>query len=213
MKIAIFDFDGTLLRGNSWQLFFWWTMRRHPRRAPALLVGLVLRQLGLLSARRLKEQVLTGLRGLREETVEQLGQDFFQQVLASRLRQVGLQEIGACREAGCAIVLISGAFDFVVKPLVDAENIPYWRATRLQYEQGRCTGRILGPELVGEAKPEAVRTLFADRKVDWPDSRAYGDEPTDLPVLSLVGRPCYISSGRPVPLALPPGCSVVEWGR
>jgi HAD superfamily hydrolase (TIGR01490 family) len=211
MKVAIFDFDGTLLCGNSWQLLFWWMLRRHPGRTPGLLVGLVLRRLRLMSARQLKERLLSGLRGLNEKEVGKFGKDFFGQVLAPRLCPAGLREIESCRESGCEIVLITGAFDFVVQPLVDAQKILHWRATCLEYEQGCCTGRILGPELVGEEKPAAVRAMFSGREVDWAGSRAYGDEPADLPVLSLVGRPCYIRSGPPVPATLPPGCSVVEW--
>src|SRR5258707_816762 len=28
MRLALFDLDGTVLRGNSWHVFYWWTLRR-----------------------------------------------------------------------------------------------------------------------------------------------------------------------------------------
>ena len=53
-RLAIFDFDGTLLRGNSWHEFFFAEMRRHPARAPLLASGWLLRRTRLWSGPRLR---------------------------------------------------------------------------------------------------------------------------------------------------------------
>ena len=59
MKLAIFDFDGTVIDGNSWHLLFRRMLRERPFRAPALLGALGLRRLRLLAARDLQERTLS----------------------------------------------------------------------------------------------------------------------------------------------------------
>jgi HAD superfamily hydrolase (TIGR01490 family) len=211
MKIALFDFDGTLLRGNSWQLFFWWRLRQQPGRAPWLLLALALRAVRVVPSRWLKEQVLAGLGGRTKEEVAAIGRAFAQAVLVPRLRAVGLREIAACRAGGCEPVLITGAFDFLVQPLAEAQGFHHWRATQLEFANGRCTGRIQGCELIGSEKTVQLHELLAGLEINWAGSRAYGDEPADLPALALVGQPFYVRSGRRLPANLPPGCVVVDW--
>src|SRR5581483_3883724 len=97
MKLAIFDFDGTLLRGNSYHLFFQWAVRNRPARAPGLLFFLLLRRLRLVPARFLKNQTLALLRGMTGAEVSALGRRLHDELLASRLRPAGLQEIAVRR--------------------------------------------------------------------------------------------------------------------
>ncbi len=209
MKVALFDFDGTLLRGNSWQLFFWWQVRRQPARAPWVLLALAFRLVRLVSARWLKEQVLGGLRGRSRAEVEAIGREFHGSVLVPRLRPGGIRALERCRAEGCEIALVSGAFEFLVEPFVLAQGIRFSRAVSLEFVAGVCTGRISGPELRGEAKVTVARQLWAGQDVDWAASWAYGDEAFDLPLLALVGRPVFV--GLHVPPGLPPGTTVEPW--
>ena len=112
MKVAIFDFDGTLLRGNSWHLFYWWMVRRHAGRAPWLLLLLLFRRLGLISARNLKEQTLAIWRGRSRAEVAEMGREVYTRCLGPRMRPAALREIAERRGEGCEIALVSGAFEF-----------------------------------------------------------------------------------------------------
>jgi HAD superfamily hydrolase (TIGR01490 family) len=211
MKLAIFDFDGTLLRGNSYHLFFRWVLRVRPGRAPGLLFFLLLRRLRLVPARFLKNRTLAIMRGMTGAEVSALGRRLHDELLAPRLRPAGLREIAARRADGCEVVLVTGAFDFLVAPLVEAQAIATWRATGVAFRNGQCEGAIGGVELAGQEKLRAVENLFAGQPVDWAESWAYGDEENDLPLLSRVGHPVWVRSHRPVPRGLPPACTRVEW--
>jgi HAD superfamily hydrolase (TIGR01490 family) len=211
MKLAIFDFDGTLLRGNSYHLFFRWALRARPGRAPGLLFCLLLRWLGLVPARFLKNRTLGIMRGLTGAEVSALGRRLYAELLAPRLRPAGLQEIATRRAGGCEIVLVTGAFDFLVAPLVEAQAIALWRATGVAFSNGRCEGVIGGVELAGEEKLRAVENLFAGQKVDWAASWAYGDEEGDVSLLTHVGHPVWVKSHRLVPGWLSPACDLVDW--
>ncbi len=211
MKVAIFDFDGTLLDGNSWQLFFWWVVQRHPVRAPWLLLCLLLRGLRVVPARFLKEQTLAVVRDRTRQEVATLGARFWRQRLQPRLRPVGEREMADRAAAGCRLIVATGAFDFLVAPWAESRAAACL-ATRVAFDdQGRCCGRIAGPELVGDEKRSAVIAALATENVEWAASFAYGDEVSDLPTLALVGQPVFVRHRRRAPALLPRSCRVVEW--
>ena len=165
MKLAIFDFDGTLLRGNSYHLFFWWVLRARPGRAPGLLFFLLVRRLRLVPARVLKNRTRASLRGLTGAEVSAVGRRLYAGLLASRLRPAGLREIAARRAEGCeSRALVTGAFDFLVAPFVEEQAIATWRATGVAFCDGRCEGVIDGVELMGEGKLRAVEKAFCRPK-------------------------------------------------
>ena len=211
MKLAIFDFDGTLLRGNSWHLFFGYALRARLWRAPDLLATLGLRRCRLVPARCLQERVLGLWRGCSPAEQAEMGRLVYGRWIKPALRPAGLAELRRCRDEGFEIVLVTGAFDFLVRPFVDEQGIRLWRATGTRFDAGVFSGRLAEDSLRGPGKVSALRELVADRAVDWPGSRAYGDEASDLPLLGLVGEPRWVRTSRRVPVALPPGCTLVEW--
>mgnify|MGYP000884513101 CR=1 FL=1 len=211
MKLAIFDFDGTLLRGNSWHLFFGYALRARPWRAPDLIATLGLRRCRLLSARCLQERVLGLWRGCSPAAQAELGRLVYGRRIAPALRPTGLVELRRCRDEGFEVVLVTGAFDFLARPFVEEHGIRLWRATGTRFADGVFSGRLIEDPLCSSAKVVALRALVAGCAVDWPGSRAYGDEVSDLPLLGLVGESRWVRTARPVPAALPPGCTVVEW--
>ncbi len=211
MKLAIFDFDGTLLRGNSWHLFFGYALRVRPWRAPDLIATLGLRRCRLLSARCLQERVLGLWRGCSPADQEALGRLVYGRWIKPALRPAGLAELRRCRDEGCEVVLVTGAFDFLVRPFVEEQSIRLWRATCTRFAASVFSGRLAEDSLRGPAKIVALRELVADRAVDWPVSRAYGDEASDLPLLGLVGSPHWIRSSSVLPPELPAGTLVLSW--
>jgi len=211
MKLAVFDFDGTLLRGNSWHCFFRWQLRTRPLSGPGLLAALAARRIRLLSARALQERVLRAWRGWTQAQVAQAGERWYHRTIAPILRPAGLQEIARCRAEGFEPVVLSGAFDFLIRPFAENHKIARCRGTRLEYKTEIFTGHLLEEALTGEAKVAALASMIAGETVDWAASRAYGDEPGDLPVLRQVGHPCWVRTRRRLPAGLPASCRLVEW--
>lgn len=211
MKLAVFDFDGTLLRGNSWHRFFRWQLRTQPLTSPGLLAAFAWRRMRLLSSRALQERALGAWRGRTRAEVTRTGEQLYHLLIEPHLRPAGLQEIERCRAEDFEVVVLSGAFDFLVQPFAETCEIARWRATRLEYDAEVFTGRLLEASLTGEAKAAALASLGAGETVDWAASRAYGNESGDLPVLRLVGLPCWVRTRRKPPAGLPAPCRLVDW--
>jgi HAD superfamily hydrolase (TIGR01490 family) len=211
MRLALFDLDGTVLRGNSWHIFYWWALRRWPLRAPGLLVLLFLRRLRLIEARTLQQAALRALAGADPATINAIGRQLFAKRLRELIRPAAKQEIARRFAEGHQIVLATAAFDFLAAPIAEELGVKQIIATRLEFAGGVCAGRSVFPEPRGVAKAEAVRAHFNGGSVDWRGSCAFTDEREDLPLLGLVGDPVFVTSARVRPDDLPANVRVENW--
>jgi HAD superfamily hydrolase (TIGR01490 family) len=212
LKLAVFDFDGTVLRGNTWHLFFAGQLREHRLRAPWLLTALAIRRTRLVSAEWLQNQALAPWRGQSRQSVEAAAEAFYREQLRPRLREAALTEIARHRAQGDEVVVVSAAWDVLLAPFAAEFGLVQWAGTPVAFTGDRCAGRLTTPLLRGEAKAAWLRRTFAGEAVDWAGSHAYGDEAADLPMLGLVGSPCFVAaSGAMVPAGLPAGTRRLTW--
>ena len=66
-------------------------------------------------------------------------------------------------------------------------------ATRLEEENGKWTGRILGEAMFGEVKARATKRLAEKMQLDLERCYAYGDRLTDRWLMAAVGRPVAVN--------------------
>jgi HAD-superfamily subfamily IB hydrolase, TIGR01490 len=210
MRLAIFDVDGTVLRGNSWQAFFWWAVGEWPGAAPGLLARLAARRLGLMTGEGLRAAAVLGLRGRTRAEVEEIGRRIFRERLASQVRSAARAEVERVKREGFVPVLATGAFDFLAERVAEELGVADVVCTRLEYEGEVCAGRIRGVETRREAKAAAVRARFAGGAVDWAGSRAYSDDVEDAPLWALVGAKVLVCPDARKRTAAE-GVTVVVW--
>ncbi|MCU1239607.1 MAG: putative Haloacid dehalogenase superfamily hydrolase, subfamily PSPase-like [Candidatus Acidoferrum typicum] len=85
-------------------------------------------------------------------------------------------------------------------------------ATRLEENDGRWTGRIIGDAVCGEAKARAIRRIATEREFDLSQCYAYGDCANDRWMLEVVGRPAAVNPSRGMArLARRRGWPVLTW--
>lgn len=211
MRLAIFDLDGTLLSGNSWRVYLRHVALRRPESTSATLGALAMRACGLIDGRTLREAALRPMRGRDAVQVFAEGETLVARRVRSLLRPRGLRELDRCRSEGYELVLATGAFDFIAKPLAGELGIPRVVCTCLAYSgEGKCLAKIEGPEARGEQKAALLRGMFASEAVDWENSRAFSDDLEDTPLFNLVGQPFLVrrkDRGRPVSGRL----QIIDW--
>lgn len=211
MRVALFDLDGTILRGNSWHAYFSWVVRSRPWFAATLLPWVGLRRLRLISGATLRRAALLPLRGADRDVISVVGEEIAFTRLRGLVRDAARREIDRCRTRNYTIALATAAFDFLAEPIAKELGISEIACTRLDYQSGRFTGRIVGEELRGDAKAEAVRALLAGRGIDWRESCAFSDDPEDAPLFSLVGTSTLVTSLRRERGRRLAGVRVVDW--
>jgi HAD superfamily hydrolase (TIGR01490 family) len=87
-------------------------------------------------------------------------------------------------------------------------------ATRLEENDGRWTGRIIGDAMFGEAKARAVRRIAAEREFDLSQCYAYGNCANDRWMLEAVGRPTAVNPSRGMArLARRRGWTALTWAE
>lgn len=211
MRLALFDLDGTVLRGNSWRAFFWWILRERKVGAPSLLFRLALRRSRLIEGRTLREAALRPLRGMDLASVQGVGERVWAEQLRAMVRPAARREIERARSAGTRPVLATGAFDFLAEPIARELGIDEVVSSRIAFEDGRCTGCFAGPETRGVHKAAAVQARFAGRDIDWAGSQAFSDDGEDAPLWALVGDPVLVRSRRGRPSPRPDRVREIDW--
>jgi HAD superfamily hydrolase (TIGR01490 family) len=211
LRLAIFDFDGTLCGVNSYHVFVWWGIKRFRISSFLLLLGLMLRKLRVIGRPTLMRLALRIIRGKTRAKVEVIGRELYESALKPHLAKAGLMEIRAKRDEGCTVLILSGAFDFLLGPFCADQGIDLWRSTRLNYELDRCTGLLEGSEHLGEAKSVHVQEFFKGKDIDWQGSSVYSDELIDLPLFSLVGNKYFIVHDGKQPPELPSNFKLLRW--
>ncbi|MCE5343512.1 MAG: HAD-IB family hydrolase [Eubacteriales bacterium] len=188
---ALFDFDGTLIRGNSIILLCLYAYRKgyiSKHDAAQTLWTAFLYGLHLCPAVRAKERSLSFLVGKTAAQVDVIAEDFCQTVLAPRLRPQGLEAIRTHRAAGHEVLLISASSAFYLHRMQARLGVNDMIATHLDVDEtGLFAGRVCGENCRGLQKPLRLAEYLAAKgdRLDYDTSFAYGDSYSDLPMLRL----------------------------
>lgn len=187
--IAFFDFDGTLIRGDS-LLPFLHQVRGTPRFALDLMATspwLGAYALRLLTNDRAKEALLKqALAGLPLDILKEYGKRFAEQDIPAMLRAEIMDRLHEHQAQGHMCVLVSASLDLYLDPWGTSNGFEYRLTSTLAMDdKGRATGKLHGANCFGQEK--AIRILDLLHRTGVP-SRTYGysDSTSDLPMLKLV---------------------------
>ena len=199
---AFFDFDGTMIPGDSIAAFVRYARKRGimPRREffRALLAA-ARYVLGLMSAADSKNAALRFRMRLSEEDREALDRDFVRDCLLPRIYPQAKACIAAHRQAGQQPVIVTASTENYMRIVADSLNISALLATPLNPDG------TVGENCRGEEKPRRIRAWLQEqgREADFAASYAYGDSKSDLPMLLMCGHPVQVNPKRALRKAAP----------
>src|SRR3972149_970963 len=87
----------------------------------------------------------TLLRGVSQDRLDLLGEEYFQYVLKPQLKQRGIEKLKEYTASNGPVVLVSQGLDHVIRPLASFLGLDRLLANRLEFRDGLATGRVLGP--------------------------------------------------------------------
>lgn len=189
---AIFDVDGTVVRGGTERCFFLYLCRRGLLKPGRLLAFLA--QLAVRPRERFRNK--SYLKGLRVKETVHLGRLCYQECIAPRLRPRALACIKAHQVQGRLIVLITGSLDFLVRPLGEDLKADRLIATEIVEREGIFTGDLANLHPRGENKRQLLKEMARQENLDLSCSFAYGDHLEDAPLLLEVGHPVAVNPTR-----------------
>jgi phosphatidylglycerophosphatase C len=183
--LAVFDLDGTLIRGDTFLPFAVGYARARRRLRPILTLPL---WVGLYAARlmpdhRAKERVLTSFfRGECPTKVGEYATAFTETWVRPRLHEPVFARLTEHLSAGHRVVLLSASPDLYVGAVGRALGIEEILCTRVRRTATAWDGALDGANCKGEQKLVRLRAhLGIDAWLG--ESFAYGDSSSDLPVL------------------------------
>ena len=132
-------------------------------------------------------------KGESEDRLRFFAEELFEDVLKPAIFPGAFELIEKSRSLGLRQIVVTGALDLSVTPLMKHLGIDEYVANRLEFVNGVATGRLLPPVLAAATKASWIRT-FAEREgLSLSDSYAYTDSMSDLPMLSVVGHPTAVN--------------------
>lgn len=187
--IAAFDFDGTLIAGDSFLMF-----ARHALpmgrlvKAAFQAVPVILRwKTGLIGSSKAKELIfgyffrnykVNDLKAKAESFIAKLDKRANPEVMAE------LQKRTASMEWDC--IIISASQGFWIRPWAERHRVSLVIATEAQVTGNRLTGRFSTPNCKGEEKVRRLLEAYPDLEDHYLE--CWGNAPDDLPLLSRADK-------------------------
>ena len=199
MAASYFDVDGTLLRTNLLHPTVFYLLNQQ---TPLQSAGKILRAalmaprmaLAEMQDRRVFNELLfSTYEGISEDRLLLLADEAFDTVIKRSLYPNAKDLVQRCRDEGQAVVIVSGALDFLMKRLADHLGATDVIANRLEIKDGFATGRLLRPVVAGPEKAKLIRDHARAHGHDLDDCFAYSDSYSDVPMLSVVGHPAAVN--------------------
>jgi fatty acyl-CoA reductase len=215
--LAIFDLDGTIMSTNVIEQYLWARLPELSRVQQVAEVGRVIRRLPsyLRAERRDRGTFLRSVyrryAGADLAALERFVDETLAPHILSRLSPEAVRRIRDHRAAGHTTILITGVVRPLTRPLEPLFDVIV--AAELAVDaDGRCTGFLSGPPVVGESRASWLQHYAALQNIDLAESFAYADSHSDLPMLSTVGNAVAVSPDVPLMRAANGNqWSIVEW--
>jgi HAD superfamily hydrolase (TIGR01490 family) len=193
VKIAAFDFDGTLTRSDTLGPFLRDVCgtTAFVRALAADAPRLVLAGIGAGSRDAAKERMLRRLLGGREHTeLVVRGRAFAERVATTGMRSEMVSRLEWHAREGHELAIVSASLDVYLEPIAERLGIGTVLCSRLEVNgAGLVTGNLVGGNCRAAEKLRRIRERFGDHGYElW----AYGDSAGDAEMLAAADHPVRI---------------------
>ena len=200
--LAAFDLENTLIASNVVASYAWLATRRLPTDERLRFIARTLAEAPRLLAmdRRDRGDFLRHFyRRYEDAPIDQLDLDsseMFSDLILTKSFPAAIRRVRAHRALGHRTLLITGALDFVVKPLrplFDDIVCASLSQTRNLSGPVRYAGELTDVPPTGESRAQLLFDYADAENLSLAESVAYADSASDLPMLEVVGFPVAVN--------------------
>lgn len=191
IKIAFFDFDGTITTGDSFIKFIRFVVGdiRFILGMTVLSPMLVAYKLRLIPNYTAKQAVLSYFfKGMSEAQFQTAARDYSLKNIDAILRPKAMAKIAWHKEQEHKIVVVSASIESWLKPWCNQHGLDLI-ATKLEIKEGIVTGKLLTKNCYGMEKVRRVKERY--NLDDYDHIYAYGDSRGDKELLELADEGFY----------------------
>jgi len=198
MKIAFFDFDGTITTRDSFIDFLIYATGYLN-----FILGIFILSPALLAFKcnlipnwRAKEIVLSHFfKSWDLEKFRALASKYARERLPRIIRTTSMQRIAWHKSQGDRVVVVTAAIDCWIIDWCDRHGLDLL-ATRLEVADGRLTGRLATKNCYGQEKVRRIKAAY--NLEEFSQIYAYGDSPGDSEMLALADCATVVSGKRTI---------------
>src|SRR4029077_13748779 len=160
--------EGSLLEVGAMRAvgFFTWNSQSFSERWARRLgmAGMPLsRRFACAASRTFATRLLhTLLRGVSQDRLDLLGEEYFHYVLKPQMRREAVEKLLAAVRGGEEVVLVSQLLDHVLRPMANYLGVPAFVSNRMEFRDGYATGRLLSPVV----RPRGPLAWIASGSID-----------------------------------------------
>lgn len=218
VRLAFYDFDGTLASGTIVHHYAYFASRHGSRldalrRQARLLLKLpFFVGVNRVSRRRFNELFFREYRGLDQRVLVRLSGRLLDDQVRRAIYPAARAALAADRANGYRLVLLSGELDVALTPVAEELGFDDLVCNRLVYRDGVASGDVVSPLLAEGEKAAAIRRICRAHGTTPATARAYSDSLSDLPMLEEVGEPFAVNPDpRLRRMAQVRGWPIVNW--
>jgi len=202
MKVALFDFDGTIYKEETFPL-----LMKHLKQHPTFkhryqkffrlaLLPFIAYKIKLYPEEKMKYVMMQKyLHAFKGVTIYELDL-FFKSLVENMKEDLNATVIQRMQEHaldGCHIMIVSGAFTPILQFIAEDLPVDTFIGTDIPEKNGLYDEKIKITHVQGEWKNKLVLESVQGVSVNWAASFAYGDSASDIPLLTLVGNPIAVN--------------------
>jgi len=195
--IAIFDFDGTLIKRDSMVLFFLRYFNFSWKNIPDLFrlnLETIKFFLKIYSQKQYKEKFLNlVINSSKIKDPEKIA-DGFSEYLLRLVFKDAKKEISKLKENGFELVLLSASPDFYLEKIKDSLGFSKLICTKTNMKNGKII--ICGEDCYGENKIKMLLDEYKKEDVNWEESYCFADNKSDRHLLGLFGNAYIVNNKR-----------------
>ena len=205
VRVAIFDFDGTLYSKETFQLMMD-HLKNHPVHSlryrqfyRAIMPPYIGHKLKIYPERKMRERSVQAYLSALETFTQTELENYFTEIADKMHGDMNASVVDRLKQHVANndyVMLVSGAFTPLLHAVTKQLPIQTIIGTEIPYKNEILDHRTPVSHIQGPLKTMKIQEALKGQEIDWANSSAYGDSHSDLPVLELVGNPVAV---RPEP--------------
>jgi HAD superfamily hydrolase (TIGR01490 family) len=189
---AIFDIDGTLLKGNSEEYLIEYLLHKKKINffnVIRILTWFLLHKYNLTNnGIKIRTFAATLLKGWDIKEASKFAEECFIEKITPNIFKESKGLIEKHRKMGHVIILNTACFDFVANQYLKYFSADVLICTKLSRSNNKYNGQIDGLINYGENKAIILSEMTTKLGIDFPRSFAYSNNKSDISLLNMVGN-------------------------
>jgi len=185
--IAIFDFDGTITKGDTFLPFLFYSFGAWKTLCCLIITFpyLLAYTFNLVSNHYAKEKMIKFLfNNLNTEKLKLITEKFIEKKLDGYLRKNVIERLKWHQKQNHITVLISASLDIYIEPWAKRFNFSFVESTKLETNENIYTGKIKGNNCYGIEKVCRLENIFKGKLRKY-ETYGYGDSSGDKFFINL----------------------------